>query len=468
MFRGAVWSAVVLGVLATAGCQGNGETGGQVTETPPAEIGEQVTEAPPAETGETGAQTSGAPPAEIGVSVDRITFVNGIGELFTIGPDGDDLRALTGGIQAGIGSGGPVLAQPLDVANFYAWPTWSPDGTKIAASRVRSTESGAELSVEIIDAETARSRTVYTNETNSPIARGAPHYMYWSPDSRYLAFLAVVPGGQTLFVLDTSGEEEIATVAKGAPLYYHWSSQSDALLIHIESALVLARKPFDEGPQHLAIARGQFRAPAFSPDGKLFAYIDATEDGRSLFVTSVSGSDQGKDILEVGTVSAFAWSPTGQELAIADRLEPRSAIFEQLRVVSADGTQVRTIGEGLIMAYFWSPQGDKIAWAVLDIESRSFDWKVSPIDGGPARQIFRLRTSDHMFTMLTFFDQYGYSHSPWSPDGTSLVVSGTREETSAGRNGTTPTENQVFVLDATGAEEPRRIAPGVLAFWSWN
>ena len=445
MCRGAVWSAVVLGVFAIAGCQGNGDTNEG--------IGELVSETPLEETG---------------VSVDRIAFVNGIGELFTISPDGDDLRPLTGGIQAGVGSAGPVMAQPLDVTNFYAWPTWSPDGTKIAASRVRRTDSGAQLTVEIIDTESARSRTVYTNETSSPIARGAPHYMYWSPDSRYLAFLAVVAGGQTLFVLDTAGEEEIAAVAIGAPLYYHWSSESDALLIHIESAVLLARKPFDQGPQPLVIARGEFRAPAFSPDGKLFAYIDTTEDGRSLFATPLSGSEPGKDIVGARQRAAFAWSPNGQELAIADQLDPGSALLERLRVVSADGGQERTIGEGLIIAYFWSPQGDQIAWVVLDIESRSFDWKVSPSAGGPARQIFRLRASDHMFTMLTFFDQFGYSHSPWSPDGTRLVVSGTIEETSAGRNGTTPTENQVFVLDATGAEEPRKIAAGVLAFWSWN
>ena len=132
------------------------------------------------------------------------------------------------------------------------------------------------------------------------------------------------------------------------------------------------------------------------------------------------------------------------------------------------GGKVRTIGEGQIIAFYWSPQGDKIAWVVLDIESRAFDWKVSASSGGPARQLFRFQASANVFTSLSFFDQYAYSHSPWSPDGTRLVVAGTRAETSGGRNGNTPTENQVFVLDATGAEAPRSIAPGVLAFWSWN
>ena len=147
---------MVLGVLAAAACQGNGETGGEASE---------------------------PPSVETGVSVNRIAFVNGIGELFTISPDGDDLRQLTGGIQTGVGSAGPVSAQPLDMPSFYAWPTWSPDGTKIAASRVRGSEGGPQISVEIIDTENARIHTVYNNQVAAEIARGAPHYLYWSPDS---------------------------------------------------------------------------------------------------------------------------------------------------------------------------------------------------------------------------------------------------------------------------------------------
>ena len=105
---------------------------------------------------------------------------------------------------------------------------------------------------------------------------------------------------------------------------------------------------------------------------------------------------------------------------------------------------------------------------VLDLESRAFDWNVSDSSGGPAKLLIRFQPSNNFFTMLSFFDQYAYSHSPWSPDGTRMVVSGTQENTLGQGNGTTPTQDKVFVLDATGAEAPRSIAAGVLAFWSWN
>ena len=450
--RRALWGAMVLGILAITACQGNGGTK-EVSETPAV-----------------GSATA-VPARETGLAVNRITFVNATGELFTIGADGNDLRPLTGGIQAAVGSTGSVLAQPLNLKNYYAWPTWSPSATKIAASHVRVSGNEKQISMEIIDAENARTQTVYNNQVPLEIARGAPHYLYWSPDSRYLAFLAVVPQGQTLFVLDTSGEGETAALAVGAPIYFHWATDSGSLLIHDEREINLARKPFNEVPQHLVTTMGDFgdfRAPALSPDSQLFAYIHTTEAGASLLVAPVSDPERGRNILEVGPHAAFAWSPNGQELAIADQLDPDNAIFQRLRVVSEDGEQVRTVGEDPIIAFYWSPQGDKIAWVVLDIESRSFDWKVSSSLGGPVKQLFRFQPSSNVFTMLSFFDQYAYSHSPWSPDGTRLVVAGTSEETVGRSNGTTPTEDRVFVLDATGAEAPHSIAPGILAFWSWN
>ena len=491
--RAALWSAMLLGVLAVLACQGNGETqdaseslsgdtatvvsSGEASETPSGDSGTAEpfgeasgTELPSGADAETSSGDSGTavPSGESGGPVDRITFVNATGELFTIAPNGDDRRPLTSGVQAGVGSAGSVLAQPLDLTTYYAWPTWSPGGTKIAASRVRAGEGGAQISLEIIDAESARTQTVYNNQVASEIARGAPHYLYWSPDDRYLAFLAVAPSGQTLFVLDTLSQEKTAALAVGSPIYFHWSSDSGSLLIHDEREINLAREPFDQEPQWLVTTIGDFRPPAFSLDGQLFAYVDIGDVGASLLVTPVSDPEQGRSILAVGPRAAFAWSPNGRELAIADQPDPRAATFQRLRIVPIDGGQARTIDEDLILAFYWSPQGDKIAWVVLDLESRAFEWKVSASSGGPAKQLFQFQPSSHFFTTLAFFDQYAYSHSPWSPDGKHLVVSGVAEETLGRGNGTAPTEDRVFVLDATGAEAPRNIAAGVLAFWSWN
>ena len=120
------------------------------------------------------------------------------------------------------------------------------------------------------------------------------------------------------------------------------------------------------------------------------------------------------------------------------------------------------------MAFYWSPNGKTIAWVALDREEQAFAWKVAPSSGASVRRLARFQPSTEMLDMLSFFDQYAYSHSPWSPDSAHLVVAGGLLPTFSRRNGETPTGDRIFVLDAVGAAAPLEIAAGTLAFWSWN
>ncbi len=457
MKLGGLLALLVGGLLVAAACQGNG--GGQEAAS---ELSGGTDEA------------AGEPAEDPGAAVDRIAFVSATGELFTINPEGSEIRPLAGEVRRVGGTAGSVLAQPLEVARYYSWPTWSPSGSKIAASYVQASDSEIDVSLMVIDVETARARTAYTNELAAQIAPGAPHYIYWSPDDRHLAFLATAPGGLSLFILDSLGENETVSPAIVPPIYYQWAADGDSLLVHHREDVKLLRKPSWDRPPSLVTTPGNYRAPALSPDGRQFAYMDVVGGEGSLVVAPVDAPENGRSILDVGRRAAFIWSPTGEELAVADQLGSGNEVFERIRIVSSDGQEVQLIGEGPILAFFWSPQGDKLAWFVLDLESRLFDVKISDgfggsgVSGEASRQVFRFRPSADSFTMLSFFDQYAHSHSPWSPDGTQLVVSGIREGAASGGNGAAPTEDKVFVLDAVGDEAPRSIASGVLAVWSWN
>ncbi|MCH7755846.1 PD40 domain-containing protein [candidate division KSB1 bacterium] len=121
--------------------------------------------------------------------VDRITYVGPNGDLFIINPDGTNQLKLTGASQVAAGVPGVLAAPMLDLNNFYAWPTWSPDGRKLAASRVRVIEQRTEVTLEVIDPSTGRAVTLFRNETPALMADVVPHYIYWAPDSKSLAFL---------------------------------------------------------------------------------------------------------------------------------------------------------------------------------------------------------------------------------------------------------------------------------------
>ena len=112
------------------------------------------------------------------VAVDRIAFMTTDGELFLVNPDGSEQLKLAGDTQVQGGPLGAVMAQPRDVSFFYSWPTWSPDGKKLAASLVEVTGGQPEISVQVIDASTGAATTVFRNEVPGLVAENAPHYLY--------------------------------------------------------------------------------------------------------------------------------------------------------------------------------------------------------------------------------------------------------------------------------------------------
>ena len=430
----------------------------------------------------TGCQSQAAPEdtAEVAtegpeeVRVDRITFVDPQGELFTISPDGTARRRMTGAALVGQDLGGGPLARSLQPNNVYAWPTWSPDGTMIAVSRVEVVNNQTKISIQVVDVMDGHVATVYTNEEAGLVADGSPHYLYWSPDSRFLGFLIAGSRGLTLLVEGTHNPTVPVEVDTNAPLYFHWAPDGESMVLHAGDAIKLVRKPFDTStPQLIARSQG-FRVPALSPDGTLVAYTvdEPREEGRASgyeFLIGQAGTPhQARRVLQVGSISAFLWSPDGSELAVADRQDLSTPFFERLRVVSADGATVRTIAEEQILAFYWSPAGDKVAWVGLAPEERLFEWVVTSRTGDSVQRLFRFQPSADVLIMLSYFDQYAYSHSPWSPDSTRLVVAGTREASLGRRNGQSPTGDRVFVLEVSGDTSPKEIAAGSLAFWSWN
>ena len=160
---------------------------------------------------------------------------------------------------------------------------------------------------------------------------------------------------------------------------------------------------------------------------------------------------------------------------MADHADAQSRVFSRIRLVGADGSGPRTLAEETLLAFYWAPDGERLAWVSVDAEDQVFQWKVAALTGSPAggelpgaQTLFRFRPSGEVFTMLSFFDQYAYSHSPWSPDGTRLVVAGAEGPVAERRNGHTPTGSRVYVLDAVGNAPPQEIAQGGVAFWSWN
>ena len=407
--------------------------------------------------------------------VNRIAYIDNSGDLRLVNPDGTGDERLTGDVRAGL------LAQALERGDSYSWPTWNPDGAKLAASRVSISGQDAGLSVQLFDLDTGGMISAFENDVPAPVADGAAHYIYWSPDGRYLTVLAPTREGLALFVRDYQGSDDASALAVGAPLYYHWGRDSGVIAVHSGDRLMVSEPSPDGAQAQLHSDAVGFRAPALSPDGTHLAYAATEGEVHGVFVRAIGppssfspspsggglGWGQPRLLMETRVLAAFAWAPDGSTLAVSEQAGPGSPLFNRLSLWAADGSSSSVLVEEAHLAFFWSPSGDRIAWVGVDPATREMELSLSSVIGGESRRLFRFSPTGEFFTYLSFFDQYAYSHSLWSPDGSALVVAGNEGPESGRRNGSGPSGGQIYVVDA-GTGESRRIASGRTAVWSWN
>ena len=64
--------------------------------------------------------------------LNQIACIDSNGDLFTVGPAGNQLVRLTGNLGVVEGVSKENQLQPLRMNAYYTWPTWSSDGTKLA------------------------------------------------------------------------------------------------------------------------------------------------------------------------------------------------------------------------------------------------------------------------------------------------------------------------------------------------
>ena len=218
------------------------------------------------------------------IIMNRVVYVGSNGNIFTIDPDGSNSKRLTDNVQAG--SRGVILGQALQPNSlFYTWPTWAPDGTRLAASQVVITNGLPEVSLLVLDPNTGQMNLIYENRqrTSPIIAQNVPHYMYWSPNSRHLAFIASAEEGLTLYI-HGYGEEKLAFSDLG-PLYFKWSCDSQSLLVHARDKLMSSELPFTEDPLDLGEMSPIFRTPDLSPDGTTIVYLSKNTE-EALLISS--------------------------------------------------------------------------------------------------------------------------------------------------------------------------------------
>ena len=387
----------------------------------------------------------------------RLAFIDGDGQLATMAADGSDLRTLT--------------AREDEIFQF---PAWSPLDDRIAvigASRDGGTLYLAE------DSDAGVLEPLYTD------GQQAPFYLYWSPDASTISFLANHPEANIALHLADIAAGESRVHALGNPFYWQWSADAQDMFVHTGLTGDGAKLTFlgtePAGDDALANtenvdAPGLFRAPGLSASGDYLAYAKRNPVGISQVIIQnhPDNNDPINRELNHEGLSAFAWSPTRDLLAITSPEIAAPHSFGPLRLIDAATGELETLTDDTVLAFFWSPDGQHLAY-ITPVRARGdgvasskemfyaqapnilFDVLVVDVDTLESRYLYSF-TPTQVFVgqFLPFFDQYALSHRVWSPNSDALVLSVVEDG-----------QAQVAVVPLDGS--PQLVGEGTMPFWRY-
>lgn len=365
----------------------------------------------------------------------RIVVQSFNGNIFTVNPDGSNRVNLTTDARRG---------------RQYQQPTWSPTAESVAFARVDAL--GNRVLAALVTA-------VHDGSSRAELAVPfPPFYLNWSPTGSQIAFLSNwmgLEGPSMALRLYDVANNSVDTLAEGSPYYFSWSPDGANLLAHIGENRLEIQSAQGERTALMNTAAG-FGAPQWASDGDRIVY--AVEDGlgQNVVIDSAEGGSPSV-VTDFDERISFGLSPTGDRLAYV--LTPTASqvnTLGPLYVTDIATRRTRELTGGPVWAFFWSPDGAKLAWLAIDQSTGRLWLRWQVWDGAKSTTYARfLPTRVFLERYLAFSDQYAQSMRIWSPDSSRFVYTGTDENERPG----------VWVQSLEGGA-PDWIAAGVFAAWS--
>lgn len=210
---------------------------------------------------------------------------------------------------------------------------------------------------------------------------------------------------------------------------------------------------------------GTLGAPTFSPDGRMLAFTTARDGGKSqVWVLPLAEGGEAWPLTDLKTgASNPTWSPDGRRIAFTSSLEP--ADLERDTAGTQRDTAMAAVSAGAmrnihrdreaalraIRAKLKNSAADKDPRVVTRLDYLG----ETSIQDESYSQIYVIEARPGAKATALTRTMFGSSDPAWSPDGQRIVYSA-----SPPRDRVHPDyerESDLFVIDASGAGEPRRI-----------
>ena len=199
-----------------------------------------------------------------------------------------------------------------------------------------------------------------------------------------------------------------------------------------------------------------FPAPQWSSDGSQLLYAVGEAGAQQLILSDIEGNLT-QEITDFDQNISFGLSPSNDRVAYA--ITPPgvgTAAFGPLYVVELESNRTRELTSDPVMAFFWSPDGTKLAYLVMDDSGEVLRLRWHVWDGTASKPYAAIVPSRTFLQgYIAFFDQYARSMSIWSPDSTAFAYAAVDDMLG----------NNIWVQQLD-ADEPEQVSRGVFVAWS--
>jgi Tol biopolymer transport system component len=378
----------------------------------------------------------------------------------------------------------------ISASGYQNFPSFSPDGTRIAFARGGADGGARQIYTEAIGAQAP------TRLTNDSLEDSRPA---WSPDGKDIAFIQSSHRFNEVYALTLEGAQlrRLGRLNRQDP----WLCD-EPRLSWSPDGLELASAEATESNRGcnivvIDVASGKKRSlthppanvvadvePAFSPDGKWIAFLrQLTVSIGDIYVAPSTGGEPRRVTFDDREVRGFSWTADGKGFIVASR---RQGVFLSLwEMPLRKGTAIKlTEGPGSLGFPALSKAGDRVAYVNYRddyniwrssggssqpvIESRSTDWgpQYSP-DGrriafvtdrsGTANVWIADGTGDPV--RITDYASTPAGSAAWSPDGRRLAYDVRIDG-----------QSDVYLIDAEPGRKPERLTtwPSNEAVPTWS